>query len=146
MIRSRERGSSLAWVAVLLSVVVLPLMLLVGDGTRLYYVRSRISQAADAACEDVSWSVSDRPTWQRLKNDRYLADAYLLGQAQNTFYQMLAEKTAVKYSPSLTMQLDWENGRAECSAQAQVPLMMLAGQQVTIRITVNAKMRFASVR
>lgn len=144
--RSHERGSSQAWMAVLLSVVVLPLMLLVGDGTRLYYVRSRVAQATDAACEDVSWSISDRLAWQTVGNDRYMANAQLIGQAQSTFSQMLAERAAVKYSASLNMELDWENGRALCSATAQVPLTILAGQEVTIRVTANAKMRFARVR
>lgn len=138
----RERGSSLAWTAVLLSVVVIPLMLLVGDGARLYYVRSRLAQATDAACEDVSWSISDRATWQRIRDDRYLQNWYLVGVAQNTFYQMLEEKRAVKYYPGLSLRLDWENGQAECRAQARVPLTMLAGQEVTIRTAVNARMRF----
>jgi hypothetical protein len=142
----RERGSTLAWVAVLLAVVVLPLMLLVGDGVRLLYVQGRLMTAADAACEDASWSVSDRLTWQRVKDDRYLANWYLVGRAQNTFYQMLAEKTAVRYFPSLSVQLDMDNGRAECRAQARVPLTMLAGREVTIRVTANAKMRYAGVQ
>jgi len=140
----RERGSSLAWTAVFLSVVVLPLMLLVGDGARLYYVRSRLAQAADAACADVSWSVGDRLTWQRIRDDRYLANWYLVGQAQNTFYQMLAEKTAVKYVPSLAITLDWDNARAQCRAQGRVRLTMLPNQEVTVRVTANAKLRFAT--
>ncbi len=92
----RERGSSLAWTAVFLSAVVLPLMLLVGDGVRLYYVRARLAQAADAACTDLSWSVGDRTAWQALRDDRYLANWYLVGRAQNTFYRMLAEQQAVR--------------------------------------------------
>ncbi len=37
-----ERGSSLAWAAVFpVAVVVVPLMLLVGDGARLWYVPAR---------------------------------------------------------------------------------------------------------
>jgi hypothetical protein len=139
----RERGSSLAWAAVFLSVVVLPLMLLLGDGTRLYYVRSRIAQAADAACTDVSWSVGDRQTWQRLRDDRYAANWYLVGRAQNTFYQMLAEKTAVKYVPSLSLNLDWDNAGVECRAQARVRLTMIPNQEVTVRATIYSKMRFA---
>ncbi len=87
-----------------LAVVVVPLMLLVGDGTRLWYVRTRLAQAADAACTDVSWSVGDRLTWQRLRDDRYLANWYLVGRAQNTFYQMLAERTAVKYVTVIVAQ------------------------------------------
>jgi len=142
--REHERGSSLAWAAVFMAVVVLPLMLLVGDGTRLYYVRSRIAQAADAACTDVSWSVGDRLTWQRLRDDRYLANWYLVGRAQNTFYQMLAEKSTVKYVPSLTLTLDWDNARVECRAQARVRLTMIPNQEVTVRSTTYAKMRFAN--
>ncbi len=142
--RERERGSSLAWAAVFLSVVVLPLMLLVGDGVRLYYVRSRIAQAADAACTDVSWSVGDRLTWQRLRDDRYAANWYLVGRAQNTFYQMLAEKSTVQYVPSLTLTLDWDNARAECRAQARVRLTMIPNQEVTIRTAAYARMRFAN--
>lgn len=142
-LRRGERGSSLAWTAVFLSVVVLPLMLLVGDGARLYYVRSRLAQAADAACADVSWSVGDRLTWQRIRDDRYTANWYLVGRAQNTFYQMLAEQTAVRYVPSLAITLDWDNARAQCRAQGRVRLTMLPNREVTVRVTANAKLRFA---
>lgn len=144
--RKSERASSTAWAAVLLAAVLMPIMLLVGDGARLWYVRSRIAQAADAACADVSWSVSDRQTWQALRDDRYAANWYLIGRAQNTFYQMLAEKTTVKYVPSLTITLDWENGRAECRAQARVRLSMLANQEMTVRAASGAWMRFAVQR
>lgn len=141
--REHERGSSLAWAAVFLAVVVLPLMLLVGDGARLYYVRTRIAQAADAACADVSWSVGDRLTWQRLRDDRYAANWYLVGRAQNTFYQMLAEQNTVRYVPSLALTLDWDNARAECRAQARVRLNLLLNQEVTVRAAAYARMRFA---
>lgn len=141
--REKERGSSLAWAAVFFGVVVMPLMLLVGDGARLYYVRSRLAQATDAACEDVSWSISDRVTWQRIRDDRYLQNWYLVGMAQNTFYQMLEEKSAVKYYPSLSLRLDWENGRAECRAQARVPLSLFARQEITVRAAAASRMRFA---
>jgi len=138
-----ERGSSLAWAAVFLAAVLMPLMVLLGDGARLYYVRSRLAQAADAACEDVSWSVSDRATWQRLRDDRYAQNWYLVGQAQNTFYQMLAEKGTVRYYPTLSLSLDWDQGRATCVGQARVPLLMTAGREVIIRTAVSSRMRFA---
>jgi hypothetical protein len=41
-IRDRgERGSSLAWVAIFLAAIVVPLLALVIDGSRLFYVRGR---------------------------------------------------------------------------------------------------------
>lgn len=142
LLKVRYRGSSLAWTAVLLSIVVLPLMILVSDGTRLYYVRSRLAQATDAACADVSWSLADRQAWQMIRNDRYLSSG-LIAQAHNTFSQMLVERATVKYSANLELQFDWENARVECRAQAQVPLLM-TGQNATIQIRTNAKMRFFS--
>ncbi|MEW6287375.1 MAG: pilus assembly protein TadG-related protein [Chloroflexota bacterium] len=142
LFREPERGSSLAWTAIFLAVVILPLMTLIGDGVRLYYVRSRIFQAADAACEDVSWSVASRTAWQWMKDDRYDSNWKLVKQAQTTFSQMLAETGAVKYTPSITLSLDIENARAECQAQARVPLMTMP-QEVTIRVTAYSKMRFA---
>jgi len=83
-------------------------------------------------------------TWQRLRDDRYLANWYLVGRAQNTFYQMLAEKSTVKYVPSLSLTLDWDNARVECRAQARVRLNMIPNQEVTVRSTAYAKMRFAN--
>lgn len=143
LFRKAERGSSLAWTAVFLAVVVLPLMMLIGDGARLYYVRSRIFQAADAACEDVSWSVSSRTAWQLTREDRYdSSNTMLVTQAQATFTQMLAESGTVKYTPSLTLSLDIENARAKCTAQANVPLMLMP-KPMTIRVTAYSKMRFA---
>ena len=141
--RNGERASSLAWAAVFFGFVVMPLMLLIGDGARLYYVRSRLAQAADAACEDVSWSVGDRLLWQSLRDDRYAQNWYLVGRAQNTFQQMLSEKGTVRYYPTLSMSFDWENARVTCRAQARVPLTMLAYQEVTVRAAVSSRMRFA---
>jgi hypothetical protein len=141
-----ERGSSLAWTAAFLGLVLVPLLMLVGDGARLLYVRGRLAQATDAACEDVSWSVSDRMSWQRLRDDRYAQNWYLVGRAQNTFYQMLSEKGTIRYYPTLALGIDWDNARVECRAQARVPLMVTFGQEVTIRTAVNARMRFAARR
>ncbi len=140
-----QRGSSLAWTAAFLGVVLIPLMLLVGDGARLFYVRSRLAQATDAACEDFSWLAADRLAWQYGQSPVYAVNnaAALLDQAEKTFDQTLAEKTK-SYTPSLTVSPSWSSGWVTCSGQAQVPLLLLPGQRVTVRVTVSSRMRFYS--
>ena len=49
--KSKTKGwflSSMAWTAVVLAVVVVPLLTLVVDGARLFYVRGRLQTAVDA--------------------------------------------------------------------------------------------------
>ncbi len=45
------RASSLAWTALLLGFVLMPLMALVIDGLRLFYADARLQVATDAGCE-----------------------------------------------------------------------------------------------
>lgn len=144
--RERERGSSLAWTAAFLGLVLIPLLMLVGDGARLLYVRGRLATAADAACEDAAWSTGDRAVWQVLKDDRYALNWYLVGRAQSSFYQMLAEKGKVKYYPSLSVSLDSDTNLVTCRAQARVPLMVTFGREMTIRVSTWSKLRFAGLQ
>lgn len=144
MWQARVRGSSLAWTAVFLSVVIFPLLLLIADGARLLYVHGRLAAAADAACEDYSWSLADRIQWQYRQDDRYAVNDYLAARAIGTFFHVLSEQqTSVRYTPSFIVHPDLEAGRVECLAWARMPLLMLAGQEVTIRTTADSKIRFA---
>ncbi len=68
----------MAWTAVFLAFVVIPLMALVADGARMFYVRGRLQTATDAACEDAAWSAADRRVFHRLRG---LADAVMAGAA-----------------------------------------------------------------
>ncbi len=49
--KNRELGSVMAWWAVTLSLIVLPLMALTIDATRALYVDTHLQTAVDAACE-----------------------------------------------------------------------------------------------
>ena len=142
MLRAAQRGSTLAWTAVFLGLVLVPLLMLIGDGARLLYVRARLATATDAACENAAWSTAGRPNWQWYSDDRFLQTA-LLQAAQTTFYQMLAEQNKVQYTPALSVSLDSTHTIVACSAQARVPLLVTLGQEVTMRVRVNARMRFA---
>jgi len=81
-IKKSEQGSSMAWTAIFLAAVLMPLMLFVIDGSRLFYVRGRLQTAADAACEDAAWAAGDRPNYidtgeTRLGNNWYVVSSGL---------------------------------------------------------------------
>jgi len=135
-----DRGSSLAWTAVLLGTVLVPLLMLVGDGARLLYVRARLSTAADAACENAAWSTADRYSWQWHGNERFLQNA-LFWEAQNTFYQMLSDSYQVQFFPTLSMSLDSTHNVVTCFAQARVPLIVGSGERI-VEVRIRARMRF----
>lgn len=137
-----DRGSSLAWTAVLLSAVLVPLLMLVGDGARLLYVRTRLSTAADAACENAAWSTANRLGWQWNGDTNFLQNQ-LFSQAYSTFYQMLSDSEQVRFSPTLSMSLDSTHDVVICFAQARVPLIVGSGERI-VEVRSMAKMRFTN--
>ena len=141
--RSAERGSSLAWTALLLAGVVLPLLTLVIDGTRLFYVRGRLQTALDAACEDAAWSGADHRAFRESGVTRFIPEmGPVLAQAQATFAQTLGERGRVNFSAAATLQPVAANATVRCSAAASVPLALLAGRSVTIPAQTVSAIRF----
>ncbi len=141
--RKGEQGSSSAWTAVFLGLVFMPLLMLVGDGARLYYVRGRLTTAAEAACADAAWVGADRAIWQVSAEDTFRGP----GSAYDTFYAMLSERSRVRYTPSISIVLDAVNNRAICDAQAEVPLVVLGNvspRPVTVRVRAVSQMRFTN--
>ena len=146
MVRGRrsERGSSTAWAAIFMALVVLPLMSLAIDGTRLLYLRTRLQTAVDAACSDVSWSTGDRAAWQAAAEDRFVQNWGLIGRAQNTFVRTLAESNRMEYAPSVELTLNSDANFAVCQAQALVPLLTIPDQQVIVHANAVSGLRFVS--
>jgi hypothetical protein len=124
--RKLEMGSSLAWAAIFLATLFLPLMLLVVDGSRLLDIRGRLQTATDAACEDAAWLVGDRVEYlasgQSLFGD--LPIAYT--QAQNTFAATLGERDRMVFSAAFSLTFDESSGQVLCSAVASVPILFNA--------------------
>lgn len=60
----REEGNSLVLWALFMAIVVLPLMLVAIEGTRLLYLRGEIQKCADAAAEAAARQL-DVPTYER---------------------------------------------------------------------------------
>jgi Flp pilus assembly protein TadG len=143
--RKPEQGSSLAWTAVFLITVLMPLMLLVIDGSRLLYVRGRLQTATDAACEDAAWAAGDRPNYIDTGQTRLSNDWYVIEVAQNTFVSTLNERTRMAFSPMLAVTLDYTNNQILCSATAQVPVLFNAvgvAPQVNLSSNTIAAIRF----
>ena len=143
---AREQGSTMAWTVIFLAVVVVPLMSLVIDGARLFYVRGRLQTAAEAACEDAAWSAADRIRFRETGTTTFQDAWYHVGLAQNTFNQTLGEQNQRQYAANVVVQMNPANARAQCAAQASVPLMTtfgLAFSPVVIHAQAVALIRFA---
>jgi uncharacterized membrane protein len=144
-IKRAEQGSSLAWTAVFLVTVMMPLMLFVIDGSRLFYIRGRLQTATDAACEDAAWAAGDRLTYINTGQTRFGNDWYVVEVAQATFLSTLHERTRLAFTPQLRVALDYANNQILCSATANVPVFFnVAGvaPQVNIPTTTITGIRF----
>ncbi len=113
----------MAWTAIFLATVLLPLMLFVIDGSRLLYVRGRLQTATDAACEDAAWAAGDRPNYMDTGQTRLGNNWVVVGVAQNTFTRTLGERTRMAFTPLLSVTLDTTNRQILCSATARVPVL-----------------------
>jgi hypothetical protein len=144
-IRRPEQGSSMAWTAVLLITVLLPLMLLVIDGSRVFYIRARLQTATDAACEDAAWAAGDRLEYINSGQTRLGNGWYVLEVAQNTFISTLNERSRMAITPELQVTLDEPNLQILCSANAQVPVLISAAgvtPQINVPVSTIASVRF----
>lgn len=144
-IRATERGSAMAWAAIFLATVLLPLMLFTIDGSRLLYVRGRLQTAADAACEDAAWAAGDRPNYLNTGQTRLGNNWYVVGVAQNTFTRTLGESNRMAFTALLSVHLDYTNNQVSCSATARVPVLFNAvgvAPQVNVQANAMTAVRF----
>ena len=145
MIPRSERGSSMAWTAVFLITVLLPLMLLVVDGSRLLFIRGRLQTATDAACEGAAWAAGDRPIYQDTGSTQFGNEGHAAEVAQNTFTSTLKEGERMAYSSQLSITFDHSSNLVLCSSVALVPVLFSAvgvAPQVEIPSMASAAIRF----
>jgi len=144
--KARGRAfSSMAWTALVLSILLIPLLGLVVDGARLFYVRGRLQTAVDAACEDAAWSAADRREYRDAGVTTFQTSGGALAAAQATFNQTLGDRAAKNFTASVSIRPDYSNARMQCQAYAQVPLVTAGGllwSPVTIPAASTAKIRF----
>jgi hypothetical protein len=141
--RNSERGSSTAWMALFLAMVILPLMSLVIDGSRLFYVRGRLQTATDAACQDAAWSGADYRAFRDTGVARFLPGlGGVLAQARGTFDNTLGDRSRVNYTAAISITPDHANLMMRCSAGAVVPLLVGLGSPVNIHAQTISAVRF----
>jgi len=138
-----ERGSSTAWTAIFLAFVLVPMLALVIDGSRLFYVRGRLQTATDAACEDAAWSGADYRTFRSTGQSRFVPNmGAVIGQAQNTFSNTLGDRSRLNFSAGVSIAPDFARMTVFCTANASVPLAVMLGSTVNIRAQAVSAARF----
>jgi len=138
----KERGSSMAWTAIVLTFLLLPFLSLVVDGARMFYVRNRLQTATDAACEDASWITANRRAFR--DGGTTAIDAAMVSSAFQTFYSTLGESVTMQYSPYVIIAPDYINNTFNCIGQAGVSLVTNGGflPPLVIDVYSASKMRF----
>lgn len=134
----RERGYAMAWWAVIFATVLVPLLALSIDITRLLYVRTRLQTAVDAACAAAA-NTADIPAW-REAGIRQIDTARAPASAAYAFYQTAAEAGITRYQPSLT-RLILSGDTAVCGAEAVVESFILP-VPLRARAEAEARMRY----
>ena len=122
--RQSEKGSSLIWTSLFFALIVLPMMSLVVDATRLWSISLRIQTATDAACEDAAVSSVDYDHFQQTGDVRFLPSGTIWNVAQSTFASVLEDSGRKDFSASLSVAPDFDAGIVRCTASADVPLFI----------------------
>ena len=125
--RDTERGSALAWTALLLALVVLPLMMLTVDATRLFYLRNRLQTASDAACEDTAWQIANRTAFKETGTLVLRGDYLPVALGQATFHNVVSDAALLTYYPAIQISPNPGSLTVFCAATARVPGAMTPG-------------------
>jgi len=133
----------MVWTALFLAAVVLPLLSLVIDGTRLFYVRGRLQTAVDAACEDAAWSGADYRAFRDTGATKFIPNLEsVLAQALGTFDNTLGDRSQINFTASVSIIPNHAAVSMHCSAVAAVPLTIALGAPVNIQTQAVSAIRF----
>lgn len=132
-------GQSMAWWAVVLALVGVPLMSLAIDISRLLYVRTHLQTAADAGCEAAAQG-ADFPLWQTGGPQRIQA-AQAVANAQAAFWGTVVDRGLVQYQPALTSLVP-QGTVMRCAAEASVARLIPFTPPMSVRVEAVARMRF----
>jgi len=140
VIRRGERGSTLAWTAALLASVLVPLMMLAGDGSRLFMVYTRLAAATDLACAETGYMLTDRQTFMNRGRTRMVAKFWAQQAARNFVNSLSALHIPISAS-NFNYQLNGNSIR--CTGTATFPLLLVPGQSITMTHVSVDKVRFS---
>ena len=142
-VRSRhERGSSLAWTAIFLAAVVLPLVMLIAEGSRWFLIRGRLQTATDAACEDAAWSSADVRAFRSGGKVAFTNLSATLAAAQDTFLRTLGDQDRMGYSATLTIVPDPGTAVMNCMGTAAVRLSFPASRAMQVVVQASSAISY----
>lgn len=133
-----ERGMSLAWFAVVLLILGLPLASLSIDITRLMYVRGHLQTATDAACQAAADAL-DVPAF-RDQGVRRINAGLAAGQANRVFNATLSDAGKIRFSASLSVGLSGPTV-ANCSASASLEPLIPISPNLAAQVNTVSEMR-----
>ena len=139
--KDAESGQSLVLTALIFAFVVIPLFILVIDGTRLWRIRNRLQTATDAACEDAAISAVDIHRFQQSGNATFQSGFHIWNIAQSTFQDTLSEQGQMSYSAGIQIFPDYAVPNISCTSSALVPLMIWPGS-VSLSSEAISEIRF----
>jgi hypothetical protein len=138
--RFNENGYSMGWYAVVFGFVLLPLMSLAVDITRLLYVRSDLQTSVDAACEAASLAADT--AYFNLTGEQRIHPGLAASSASQAFRASAIEAGLMRYSPALTAVSVLSSTQVACVAQASVKPFIRVTPALHVEVRAQAKMRF----
>lgn len=138
MPRRSEKGMSLAWFAVVLLVLGMPLASLSIDITRLMYVRGHLQTATDAACQAAADALDVRAF--RDQGVRRIDAGRARAQAGQVFGATLSDSGRVRFSASLSVSLSGPT-IANCSSSATVEPLIPISPNLVARVNTVSELR-----
>ncbi len=114
----------------LLASVLVPLLMLAGDGSRIFIIYTRLGAATDLACAELGYMLVDR-------------QGFLTGgPGAGNMIPSLGELHIPVSASGFSFQL---NGNAvQCTGRVTFPLLLLPGQEVTLTQVSADEVRFIS--
>ena len=135
-----EDGYSIAWYAALFAFVLLPLMSLAIDVSRLLFVRTDLQTSVDAACEAAALA-ADAPYFNRTGEQR-IEPGRAAQYAAQAFYTSATEAGLVGYQPRLTTVSVVQPTQVVCVAEANVAPFILLVPDLRVEVAAQSVMRF----
>lgn len=143
MVSRSERGQTLALMAMILPLVVLPLIALVVESGRWFYVRENLQVAVDAASAAAASQAWDTQAFVD-SGEVVFDSAQAASQAQAVFAQVVADAGLVRYAPTLTaFSINEADDTVALEAQAAVQTIIPLAPPVIIQVGSTSQARVA---
>jgi Flp pilus assembly protein TadG len=137
--RRSERGNAMAWMAIVMLFLMVPMMGLTMDVTRAMYVRTHLQAASDAGCQAAADSM--QVTLFQNTGERRINGQLMVARANQVFFMTLQDATRVKFAPAVSLRLLTPTS-VECTATASVErLIPSVVPELNIRVTTVSEMR-----